>query len=113
MVCLRRYPTGGVLIHKGKRPPRTKLDWGLCLQHKRHHIHKLIALVEIDPTKSNPDKAPDEVVRTGTVIYLSRPLYDHIFTGDPPESGVAFVGPEVVAILQRLRQIWNDGSQVH
>jgi hypothetical protein len=107
MVCNKRYFTGAMLIFVGKAPAEEKA-WGLCPAHRKLRERNLIALVEVDPTKSMPTSfdtmLPDQAQRTGLVIYLSRSIFNLIFQGEPPDSGVAFVPPEVVAILQKIKQ---------
>jgi hypothetical protein len=107
MVCTKKYFTGAMLIFMGKAPVEEEA-WGLCPIHRRLRERNLIALVEVDPSKSMltgfDTMLPDQAHRTGLVIYLSRSIFNLIFQGEPPDSGVAFVPPEVVAILQKIRQ---------
>lgn len=114
MVCLKQTPTGGLLITKSK--PR--VEWGLCPDHARMKDRNLIAMVEVDPTKSmtyeDNSMLPGMAHRTGTVVYLSRSAFRHIFYGETPDNGVCFVQPEVVAMLQRLEQLLKqDNLTIH
>lgn len=116
MVCTKRYLTGAALIYKGK-PPEQETMWGLCPDHGKLRDQNLIALVVIDPTKSNvPEPGetvlPDVVHRTGVVVYVPRPTYRTLFGDDPPDTGVAFVPPDVQAILERIKAA-KDGTQPH
>lgn len=106
MVCTKKYLTGSILIYVGKRP-REPTQWGFCPPHQRMKDRNLIALVEVDPTKSirsgTTIMVPENAHRTGVVVYLSRTIFSSMFRGDPPDNGIAFVPPEVVAMLQKLK----------
>lgn len=106
MVCTKKYFTGAMLIYMGKAPAEEG-TWGLCPVHRRLRDRNLIALVEVDPDKSiqtgSEIMLPENAHRTGTVVYLSRSIFSTIFHGEPPDNMVAFVPPEVVAILQKLK----------
>jgi hypothetical protein len=111
MVCTKKYSTGAALIFKGKAPAEEK-TWGLCPTHRQLKERNLIALVEVDPSKSMAlmdEMRPENAHRTGLVVYLSRSIYNTIFQGEPPDNGVAFVSPDVIAILQKIKQ----GSTQH
>jgi hypothetical protein len=107
MVCTKKYFTGAMLIFMGKAPVEEQA-WGLCPTHRKLRDRNLIALVEVEPGKSMTTgmdyMEPGNAHRTGVVVYLSRSIFNYIFQGEPPETGVAYVSPEVIAVLQKIKQ---------
>lgn len=116
LVCSILYETGAVLI-KGPTAPLSPQAWGLCPEHAALRNRNLIAMVEVNPDQSRLEwedhMLPEEAHRTGTVVYLSRHLFQYIFYGDPPDSGVCYVPPDVIASLQKLMQIWDPNRKDH
>ena len=116
LVCSTLYETGALVI-KGPSAPTSPLEWGLCPDHAALRNRNLIAMVEIDPAKSRVHNDefldPAHAHRTGVVVYLSRNVFQDIFYGDPPDNGVCYVPPEVVATLQQMGRLWQDTQKDH
>lgn len=107
MVCGTLYRTGALLIHKARPVRRANPEWALCQKHQLYRDRNFIALVEVDPTSSNIvddyHLMPEDAARTGTVIYLQRTVFRQFFHDEPPDNGVCYVPPEVIALLQRFK----------
>ena len=106
MVCRKRYPTGGLLITRNAmiKPPD---DWGLCPRHQMLKNQNFVALVEVDHAQSivadDMHMLPEDAVRTGVVVHMRRDVFQQFFHDEPPDSGVAYVSAEVIALLQRFK----------
>lgn len=71
----------------------------LCPEHKKLHEDGYLALVEIDPTKSNPPYKPENTFRTGNVAHIRREIAPKIFKDIPKEhyEGImVYVEPGVI-----------------
>jgi hypothetical protein len=112
MVCGSLYLTGAVLVHR-ERPDKPQVrEWGMCHKHQALKNRNLIALVEVEPTKSHITERdfqshmePQHAYRTGIVVWMDRAVFASFFLDDPPDTGVCYVPTEVIALLQRFAHL--------
>jgi len=78
MTCGCEYTTGTILMDTRMRDRferDTLTGWGLCDQHAQAAKEGLVALIEVDPSKSTPRGGklmPDDAYRTGRVVLVKR-----------------------------------------
>lgn len=110
-VCGKAFDTGAILLDRRLRPsmePCTVTDYGLCPEHLKLFNEDYIALVEIDPERSDvgPEDdriKPQDVYRTGKFAHLRKHVFTHLF--DAPiqdKQAFIYVDPEVFQHLERL-----------
>jgi len=116
MVCGTLYRTGALLIHKSQPIRRPSPEWAMCQKHELYRDRNFIALVEVDPVKSNIyddyHLLPEDAVRTGPIVYMQRTVFRQFFRDEPPDNGVCYVPPEVLALLQRFKHR-SQGQEDH
>jgi hypothetical protein len=110
LVCGNTYDTGSILLDrhlKASLEQHTVTGWGLCPEHKKIHEEGFIALIEVDPGKSERPDANDilqpwQVYRTGVVTYMRREAFLQLF--DIPDSQhlvpCVFVEPKVTELIK-------------
>ena len=78
LTCGCEYSTGTILLDKrlqNRFERDTLTGWGLCDQHQKAFNDGMIAIVEVDESKSNITGAtlsPDDAYRTGRVALVTR-----------------------------------------
>jgi hypothetical protein len=111
LVCGRPFETGAILLDRRLRRSmerHTITGWDLCDEHRKLHEEGFVALVEIDPAKSEQPTAgdkllPHQVWRTGKLAHLKREVFSRIFdVVAEPNTPCAFVEPEVMAMLEAM-----------
>lgn len=109
VVCGKPFDTGVILLDKRMRQTlerNTVTGFGMCAEHEAKRAEGYIALIECDPkkTKVAGDRVanPADAYRTGTVVHVRREVWEKLFTSPVPEKLIAYVDPEVVALLERM-----------
>lgn len=115
VVCGKQFDTGTILLDKRMRATlerHTITGMGMCPAHTEKREQGYVALIECDPEKSDVSgntARPDKVWRTGNVVHLKREAWERIFDTPVPENMVAFIEPDVVAILEKMSKEASDG----
>lgn len=115
VVCGKQYDTGTILLDKRMRATlerHTVTGMGMCPEHAAKREQGYVALIECDPKKSDVSGStarPDKVWRTGNVVHLRREAWENVFDVPVPDNMVAFVEPDVVAMLERMSKESTDG----
>jgi hypothetical protein len=85
-ICGKTEDSGALLLDtrlRNRFERNTTTGMGLCKEHKQLHEDGYIALVEVDPSKSDgvPGGAlkPEQAWRTGRVAHVRRSAWDKIF----------------------------------
>jgi hypothetical protein len=108
IVCGHKY-SAGVLIQKNLRPTlerETVTGYGMCEEHQKLSDDGYLALVGIDPTKSeilpNGNVKPEGVYRTGNVAHIRRTIMHQVIDAKLPDGQeVVFVEDEVIHMLKK------------
>lgn len=108
IVCGHKY-SAGVLIQKNLRPTlerETITGYGMCEDHEKLSKDGYLALVGIDPTKSeilpNGNVKPEGVYRTGNVAHIRRTIMHQVIDAKLPDGQeVVFVEDEVIHMLKK------------
>lgn len=118
IVCGHKY-SAGVLIQKNLRPTlerETITGYGMCEDHEKLHKDGYLALVGIDPTKSeilpNGNVKPEGVYRTGNVAHIRMAIMHQVINAKIPDGQtVVFVEDEVIHLLKaRMEEQLKDES---
>lgn len=118
IVCGHKY-SAGVLIQKNLRPTlerETITGYGMCEEHQKLSDDGYLALVGIDPTKSeilpNGNVKPEGVYRTGNVAHIRRTVMHQVIDAKLPDGQeVVFVEDEVIHLLKaRMEEQAKDES---
>lgn len=87
-VCGRTYDTGAILLDQRLRERferHTVTGYGLCPEDQGKYDAGFIALVEVDPTKSNVTGSimqPENAHRTGRLAHIKVEAFKRIFNID-------------------------------
>ena len=106
LVCATSFDTGAILLDRRIRnsmEQHTVTGWGLCPEHQKLHDEGYVALVGIDPDRSERPYKPETVYRTGRVAHLKREAWDKVFNGDTPQGPMVFCGDDVFGVLEKLQ----------
>lgn len=86
VVCTKKYDTGNILLDKRLRPSLsqpTTVGPGICPEHAKLHEDGYLALIEIDPTKSNDIQSSkvkqEDAYRTGSIAHIRRVVAKELF----------------------------------
>ena len=109
-VCTEKYDTGALLLDKRLKEvfdTNTTTGWGMCPTCETAKANGYIALVGIDPDKSdiNTDTntlKPKDAYRTGVIVHIRQEAWNDIMKVPIPPEGICFVEPAVVASLKIL-----------
>lgn len=112
LVCGVAYDTGNLLLDRRLRESMkryTVTGWGLCAEHARMFSEGYIALVECDPTRSNPSGAdrvkPEHAHRTGRLAHVRRHVFTQVFNVTlADDQSCVFVEPGVIERLQAMTE---------
>lgn len=91
MTCGCEYSTGTILLDKrmqNRFERDTLTGWGLCDQHAQAAKEGLVALIEVDPSKSTPRGGKlmtDDAYRTGRVVLVKRDVLRKAVNMDIPD----------------------------
>lgn len=99
-VCAVKHDTG-VIIDKFMRntlESKVVTHWQMCPEHEKLKSEGYIALVGIDPTRSE-EASMNGVFRTGNLAFLKTDRWGDVFTVPAPESGVCFAEDDVIKRL--------------
>jgi len=119
IVCGHKY-SAGVLIQKNLRPTlerETVTGYGMCEEHQKLSDDGYLALVGIDPTKSeilpNGNVKPEGVYRTGNVAHIRMAIMHQVINAKIPDGQeVVFVEDEVIHLLKaRMEEQLKDDSE--
>lgn len=109
LVCGKPFDTGALLLDRRVRPifdRHTVTGWDLCPEHKKLHDEGYIALVGIDPAKSDGANhnsvKPGDAWRTGEIAHLRRSVFPNIFSVPLPDGPMIFVDS---GVIERLKAI--------
>ena len=101
-VCCNKHSTG-ILFHKRLKPVlerETVTHWDLCPNCKKLKDDGYIALVGIDPDRSESPYTPKSVWRTGEVAHLRSHVFYSMF-GDEDIKVLAFCPASVIEQLKQ------------
>lgn len=115
IVCGKCHDTGIILIDGHGRPifsdDTVVTGYHLCEEHQKMFDEGYIALIEINPERSNLSEdgilEPKDVYRTGAVVHIKKSLADKLFEDQPEgfeDSPVRYVVPEVTQFLNGLKE---------
>lgn len=110
VVCGQKFDTGSLLLDQRLRKTfehKTLTGWGHCPEHKKLHDEGYIALVEIDPDKSdklpNGNISPSGAWRTGRLAHIRMRAFMRLFNIQVPEGQLIFIEPGVIEKLEKLQ----------
>ena len=112
IVCTAEHDTGAILLDTRLRKVfdrNTVTGWGMCADCERLKDDGYLALVGIDPDKSETSSdgdtiKPEDAHRTGNIVHIKNDVFGRMFDVEIPESGVAFVDPEVIERLAKMEE---------
>lgn len=114
MLCLECFDTGNILLDRRLRQSmehKTVTGQGFCPTCEERMNQDYIALVGAIPhSKTAKTAKPDEVDRTGDLIWMKRAVFSDFFDVPAPERGIVFVDPEVVAKIHALMPESDNAS---
>jgi hypothetical protein len=96
IICGTHYGTGEILLDKRMRQSMdryTLVGNGICPEHQKLIDDGFVLLVEA--TERNGD-----TYRTGTFLQVKRTAWPQMFNTEAPPKGVAFITPDVVAMIK-------------
>lgn len=106
VVCAKEHESGEILIHKRLQEipeGKTLTGWGMCPECKRLEDDGYIALVEIDPQKSNAKTASkvkqNDAYRTGRIMHIRKAVADELFNV-PITTPMVWIDPELWSRLE-------------
>lgn len=111
-VCAKPYDSGAILLDKRLKDSMeqhtiTGIE-GKCPECQKKFDEGYIALVEIDPIKSNIAGRQrinqEDVYRTGTLVHLKENVFNKVFNGAEHRNGICFIDHEVTEKLQSMVQ---------
>lgn len=112
IVCGKEFDTGNLLIDKQLRQrfeSKTVTEFGMCPKHQKLKDKGFIALIGIDPKKSeelmNGNIKPESAYRTGKVAHLKEEVFNKIFNCGH-NNGIVFCDDELIEKLKEMTQ--ND-----
>lgn len=111
-VCATEHDTG-VIIHKQLKDvlePKVVTHWQMCPEHEKLKDKGYIALVGIDPTRSE-GKTMSGAFRTGNLAFLKAARWDDVFDVPAPEGGVCFTEDAVIDMLGKHQTEQNDAAE--
>jgi len=79
--------------------------WGVCDEVQKRLDEDYIALVGIDPEKSDQNGStinPENAYRTGEIVYLRREAWEKLMNAEAPPKGVAFIDAEAIAKIMEI-----------
>jgi hypothetical protein len=106
VVCCTSYATDALLMDtrlRNRFDRYTLTGWGLCPQCTDTMQKGYVALVGIDPNKSSVshgEPKPDDVFRTGDILWLRTEVWERVFNVPMPPKCVAWVEPQVIVLLK-------------
>jgi hypothetical protein len=103
-ICGKTHDTGSLLLNKRLEQTleqRTVTGFGLCEPCKKLEDDGYIALIGIDPLKSQTPYGPSTVYRTGSVAHLRKTAWDCVFDVSCPTTPFAYCPQEVIELLQK------------
>jgi len=86
----------------------------LCPDCKAKRAESYIALVEIDEEKSGgytETIKPENAWRLGGIAWVRSEAWTKIFNVPVPKDGMAFVGPDVIAMLEEMMPDETDETE--
>ena len=118
IACGKRFDTGSILLSRRLDrdiPRAVATGWGLCPEHRQKVDEGYVILVALDPAKSSIKEStetvrPADACRTGDMVYVKNAAFDRVFNVARPQEGVAFVEPEVIAMLKQMAPPPEDKS---
>lgn len=124
LVCGKVFDSGAILVHKRLQNIREKdaiTGWGLCEEDQAMYDKGYIALVGIDPEKSNASVGsnirPQDAFRTGSLAHLRRSVCGQVFNVTLPDDIPAiFVEDGVIEKLKTMvtpEESSNADPQLH
>ena len=105
-VCTKEHATG-ILCNQRLRntlEPKTVTGWEMCPEHRKMKDDGFIALVGIDPDKSDAGLTLSGVWRIGMFAHLRESVWPSIFNVPPPTKKLCFVGKDVLELLEKIPQ---------
>ena len=114
VVCGHTYPTGTVLFDsrlKNSLERQTVTGNGFCPKHQDLKDQGYVALIEIDPSKSEGDADAGTIhhakaYRTGVIRHIPAPMFEYLMKdASVPEGGIAFVDIEA---MTKITDIVNE-----
>ena len=96
------YETESILLDKrmqASMEKHTVTGFGICPEASEQLDKGFIALVEIDPNKSEKPFKPDTVWRTGKVVYLRKEVAAEMFNADVFKIPLIYVEDGVIEQL--------------
>jgi len=107
-ICLDTYTPGKDVQH-GKSPFTAcrLVEQGICPICAKKRLEGFIAMIGIDPEKSNKPEEDsyvnhDGMFRTGNVGFLMERAWVRMFNPDPPTEGICFVDDEILYKLNEF-----------
>jgi hypothetical protein len=117
IVCGAQYDTNSLLIDgrlQASLDKYTVTGWGLCSTDQQLYKAGFVALVEVDPAKSDSPfedgcVRPDQVYRTGICAHLRRDIAVQVLNIPiRPSQPCVFVEPGVIQRLQTAMPVSKD-----
>jgi hypothetical protein len=117
-VCGATFDTGSILLDKRLRASmerHTTTGWGLCPEHQKLFDDGYVAIIEIDPQKTNLSTAQTRVKlqqmwRTGRVAHIRREAFSRIFSVSL-EADQACIAAEA-GVIERLEAACKTGDDM-
>lgn len=108
-VCGKCFDTGSLLLDRRLRETferHTVTGIEMCPECKKLRDDGYIALVEIDPARSQMGGGlvkPEDAWRTGRKAHIREAVWSKVFPSLPvPPKGLAYIGPGVIESLQAM-----------
>lgn len=106
IVCGNPFDTGSLLIDRrmsNRFEQRTITGRGMCPEHQALHDEGYVALVGIDPDKSDTHGGTvleKGAYRTGNIMHVRRSAWSNIFDAPLPPGPMAYVDDATIRHLQ-------------
>lgn len=108
-VCGDEHDTGNLLMDrrlKARFEKHTTTGWGLCEEHQLLYKQGFVALVEIDPDKSNAASKDtidmEDAYRLGRLAHIKRDIWEEMTGLDTKDHPVVYVDSQVIDYLQEI-----------
>ena len=108
-VCANKHDTGVIINRRLEKTfePKIVTHWQMCPEHEKLKSEGYVALVGIDPAKSDGTKL-HEVFRTGSLAFLKADRWSDVFDIPEPEHGVCYAENAVIDMLAKASPNSDD-----